>query len=181
MDNVIIVAIITVMSQLIIFAGQKLYDKKKEKQTIKTLETEADKNVSEKRKLDGEVLDKLNASVEELTTQYLTTNQRYVDSLTAMEVFKHETNKELDHLRNELDILKTENVVLKKSNEGLENSVWKLQQENIDLKLESLELRKKIESAQVENRKLIHGISILIAQLREIPVEPKWLPSETKL
>jgi cell division protein FtsN len=141
------VALITFIMNMIF----RIWDKKKEKSTIKNLDSETDKNVSEKRVNDIKSLSSLNEMVEQLTENYVEVNKKYVAVNEEFEKFKSE-------VRIELDLVK---------------------KENIELKRENSEFKEVIKKEQMTRKKWEIGIGKLIQQLKDIDTTPVWIPEKT--
>lgn len=176
MDNVQLI-LIPIIFNFIIFLVQKIIDKK-------SIKTEVKKKVSEIKKIDSDTLAVLTKSIDELTTNYVSTNEKYIESSKKINNLsaEAETNRvEIEKLNQRMVILDAENNELKTKNSVFESAIFELQRENFNLKKESVLLRSLVEYERAEGIKLRKGIDKLINQLRSVPLSPIWEPPTTPI
>ena len=164
-SDIIIVAIIGGAIQLIIWAGSKLLDYRRNNKQDKKIE-------SETKNIDAETNESLRLAIADLTEKYLDVNNKHLKTYEELS----RLSLDVDSYKSEITLLKAQMINVREENIKLKSDIIQLQKENYSLKEESGNQKKLIEKERGESEKLREGINILMTQLKEKQVSPVWKP-----
>ena len=114
----------------------------------------------ERRKANASAIQEENDTLEDILKNYKELSESYVAQNITLRQLTEKTDK------NEQKIV------------NMEKKIQTISEENVALKNESAEQRKMIEFEKNQSQILRDGIHILIAQIKAVPLTPKWEPKD---